>query len=197
MTLIGREEINKLHKKYAPSKEAYNSIWTHCQIVAEIAEEIASKFDNVNKELITVGALLHDIGVYKIYSQDKKDDNIYITHGIEGYKILKDEKLDESICRFAKYHTGVGITKEDIINNNLPLPLADYLPETIEEKIVAYADKFHSKSKSSNFNSPESYSKYIGNKLGKGKSIIFYEMVKEFGIPDLEVLSKKYNQEIK
>ena len=35
---------------------------------------------------------------------------------------------------------------EDILAQDLPLPLADYCPETLLEKLVCYADKFYSKS---------------------------------------------------
>jgi uncharacterized protein len=43
-------------------------------------------------------------------------------------------------------HTGTGITREQIIKQQLPLPLGDYVPETLEEQLVCYADKFYSKS---------------------------------------------------
>ena len=43
-------------------------------------------------------------------------------------------------------HTGAGLSKEDIIRQNLPLPHEDFLPVTVEEKLICYADKFYSKS---------------------------------------------------
>ena len=42
-------------------------------------------------------------------------------------------------------HVGVGITKENIERNNLPLPKRDMRPRTIEEQIICLADKFYSK----------------------------------------------------
>ena len=36
---------------------------------------------------------------------------------------------------------------EEIIEKNLPLPRRDLIPETVEEQIIAFADKFYSKSK--------------------------------------------------
>ena len=42
-------------------------------------------------------------------------------------------------------HTGAGIGKEEIKRLGLPLPYEDFLPETIEEKVICYADKFYSK----------------------------------------------------
>ena len=45
-------------------------------------------------------------------------------------------------------HTGTGITREQIERQQLPLPPdGHYEPETIEEQLVCYADKFFSKSR--------------------------------------------------
>ena len=49
-------------------------------------------------------------------------------------------------------HTGAGITREEILQQQLPLPLPDndsepYMPETLEEKLICYADKFFSKTR--------------------------------------------------
>jgi uncharacterized protein len=52
----------------------------------------------------------------------------------------------ESYQRVCLRHTGIGLTAKNIRENNLPLPEMDLVPETIEEKIVCYADKFYSKS---------------------------------------------------
>jgi uncharacterized protein len=43
-------------------------------------------------------------------------------------------------------HTGIGITTEEIIANKLPLPLRNYMPVSVEEQIICFADKFFSKS---------------------------------------------------
>lgn len=43
-------------------------------------------------------------------------------------------------------HTGSGMTRDEIIASNLPLPHRDMLPVTMEEKLICYADKFFSKS---------------------------------------------------
>jgi uncharacterized protein len=37
------------------------------------------------------------------------------------------------------------MTKEDIRQQDLPLPARDMLPVSIEEEIICYADKFYSK----------------------------------------------------
>ena len=50
-------------------------------------------------------------------------------------------------ARVCERHTGAGLSLQDIIAQNLPIPPQDLLPETIEEQIVCYADKFFSKTK--------------------------------------------------
>ena len=48
-------------------------------------------------------------------------------------------------ARVCERHTGAGLTKREIIEQELPLPQQDFLPETTEEKLICYADKFFSK----------------------------------------------------
>ena len=52
----------------------------------------------------------------------------------------------EAFARICERHTGSGLTREDIIRQALPLPEADYLPESGEERLICLADKFYSKS---------------------------------------------------
>jgi uncharacterized protein len=197
MNIPTLEEANNLHKKYAPNKEALESVWKHCHIVRRIALQIADDWHPTNKELINIGALLHDIGVYRLYHNGVIDEKSYITHGLLGYELLKEEGFDEAICRFALLHTGVGITKEDIENNKLPFPARDYVPETNEEKIVAFADKFHSKSEPPTFNSVKWYTEHLSKKFGEHKVKLFNEMLDEFGEPDLKSIMARYGQSIR
>ena len=52
----------------------------------------------------------------------------------------------ERHARVAERHTGTGLTLQQIEKRQLPLPHQDFSPETLEEQIVCYADKFYSKS---------------------------------------------------
>jgi uncharacterized protein len=185
-------EIKTIHKKYAPSVDAFNRIFTHCLIVWDIAKSIIEEKQlNVNVELVKAGCLLHDIGAYSLFKDGWFDENMYITHGIRGYDLLKTEGYDEQLCRIAAHHTGVGLSRDDIKQQNLPLPDQEFLAETIEEELVMYADKFHSKHP--RFNSYESYRQTVA-KFGEGKAKRFDELSSRFGIPDLRDLSKKYKQ---
>ena len=53
----------------------------------------------------------------------------------------------DAYARVCERHTGAGLTREEIIKQNLPLPWQDFLPETMEEKLICYADKFFSKTR--------------------------------------------------
>lgn len=127
MRLPAYDEIVALHRKHAPHNEAFDEVFRHCGIVADIAEHlIAQSAVDINKDLVRVGCFVHDIGVYKLYTPDGIDHANYIRHGILGYEILKHEGFDEVICRFVAHHTGVGLGKEQIVRRNLPLPHRDF-----------------------------------------------------------------------
>ena len=50
-------------------------------------------------------------------------------------------------ARVCERHTGAGLSLKEIEEQRLPLPHEDLLPETLEEKVICYADKFFSKTK--------------------------------------------------
>jgi uncharacterized protein len=105
----------------------------HCLAVSDYAYELALAIKNngydVDVELVRLGGLLHDIGRSKTHG---------IEHGVVGAEILRDLGFDERLALIAERHIGAGITKEEAIE--LGLPPKDYLPVTLEEKIVAHAD---------------------------------------------------------
>ncbi len=106
----------------------------HCEAVAELAVEIAKtcreKGLDVNLELVEIGALLHDIGRSKTHS---------VHHAIIGAEIAKSYGLPEPVISIIKRHVGGGITVSEA--RKLGWPRDVYVPTTLEEKIVSYADK--------------------------------------------------------
>ncbi|HEY4964216.1 MAG TPA: HD domain-containing protein [Candidatus Saccharimonadales bacterium] len=194
-----KSDIVKLHKKYAPSDMVYELVFTHSQIVFEIAKQLIDGGGiKLDEETVYLAAMLHDVGVYPLLDKngDLIDGKNYITHSIEGENILKSEGFPEVIYRVASHHTGVGISKADITRFNLPLPLTDYFADSDLELIVMYADKFHSKTTPPYFNSFEWFKKDIA-KFGDQKVAKFEEISRRFGVPELSYLSEKYSFNIR
>ena len=100
----------------------------HSQAVRALAVKIASMC-GADEILVSIGALLHDIGRTKTNG---------IRHAFEGSQILEEENLDERIVKIVQRHTGAGIPKLEAIS--LGLPDMDFIPDTLEEKIVAHSD---------------------------------------------------------
>lgn len=101
----------------------------HSKGVSRKAVQIASNFDDVDIGLVRVGGLLHDIGRSKTNS---------IEHAVIGAKILSDLGYSKDIVNIVERHIGTGLTEEDA--KELGLPIKDYTPQTLEEKIVSHAD---------------------------------------------------------
>ncbi|MET9346432.1 HD domain-containing protein [Streptomyces termitum] len=190
MEIPSYDDIRALHRKHAPSDAAFALVFTHCEIVADIADQLISRSGaDVDPDLVRAGCLLHDIGVYRLYDADGRlDGSAYITHGVLGHELLAAEGLPETLCRFCSHHTGVGVTKEDVLAQNLPLPPADYVPATPEERMVMYADKFHSKSTPPRFVTPDSYAARVG-RFGADKTALFQSLRRHYGDPELAALA--------
>lgn len=113
------------------------NVIAHCLTVSEHATEIAEKLvasgKKVDVELVTIGGLLHDLGRCKSHGID---------HAVVGADIAAQLGLDPSVIDIIKKHIGAGITREEA--KELGLPEDDYIPSTLEEKIVAHADNFTS-----------------------------------------------------
>nr|MBP7472231.1 HDIG domain-containing protein [Prevotella sp.] len=136
--------------KYYPevySKLRYILI-THSTLVMKRAVCICDAHPEMqmDRSFIIEAAMLHDIGICKCDAAGIQcfGTEPYICHGHIGAEMLRSEGLLRH-ARVCERHTGTGLTKEDIISRNLPLPHEDFLPETLEEKVICYADKFYSK----------------------------------------------------
>ena len=191
------EEIHALHEQHAPTAEALESVYTHCVIVCGIAEQLHERSGlGGDISLVRAGCLLHDVGVYRLYGADGVLDYAnYIRHGILGDELLHDEGFPDVICRFAAHHTGVGLTRDDVVRQELPLPPRDYLAETAEERLVMYADKFHSKSTPPTLWTADAYAARV-RRFGADKVAAFAAMRATFGEPDLAPFSRAYGHRV-
>jgi uncharacterized protein len=186
------QEILDLHSRHAPTQEALDVVYAHCQAVCAIAEQLMARpspaIEGIDAALARAGCLLHDVGVYRLYDDSGALDHAsYIRHGVLGHELLREEGMPERICRFASHHTGVGITRQEVLRQALPLPEADYVAETIEETVVMYADKFHTKSAPPRFITAPDFVASIG-RFGEDKVKAFESMRSQFGDPDPSTL---------
>ena len=124
-------EIEILKKEKTPP-----NVIAHSIAVCKKSMEIAENFPEADKDLIRKGALLHDIGRSRTHG---------ITHAIEGRKIASEYGYGEDVLNIIERHIGAGITKEEA--SALGLFEKSYVPETLEEKIVAHADNLISGTK--------------------------------------------------
>ena len=156
----------KIIEKYYPKdSDIYFILLIHSEQVKDKALEIAARNPELKLDLefIAEAAMLHDIGIFKCNAPRLhcKGTHDYIEHGYLGAELLRAEGLERHalVC---ERHTGVGLTKEMIIKSNLPLPHRDMIPQTLEEQVICYADKFYSKSKLAEPHSVENIRKDLG-----------------------------------
>ena len=129
------QAIELLRKNNCPPE-----VVDHCLVVANLALDIArrllKKGLSVDLQLVEVGALLHDIGRSKTHG---------VSHGLVGGQIAESLDLPEAVVRIIKRHVGGGITAEEAEWFGWPKDV--YVPVTLEEKIVSFADKLIDQSK--------------------------------------------------
>jgi uncharacterized protein len=181
--VINPVEIVK--KFYAPDSKAYGLLIAHGQAVCQKAVMIAGRMADVAPDIAFVkeSAMLHDIGIFMTYAPELGcfGKHPYICHGYLGSLLLKDLGLPRH-ARVCETHVGVGLRRREILKNQFPLPARDMLPETMEEQIVCYADKFFSKN-----NDPATKEKAIEKitqeleTMGPDKVKTFLEWMEQFG----------------
>ena len=148
--MIKKEIYELIDYIYKENEKAKEILLIHSKMVLNKALLIANQKPelNINIDLLIDGVMLHDIGIIKTNSPKINcyGKHPYIMHGVLGKEIIEKTKF-KHLALFAERHTGTGLSKEDIINNNLPLPHYDMLPISIEEQLLCFADLFYSKGK--------------------------------------------------
>ncbi|MBW2999418.1 HDIG domain-containing protein [Candidatus Woesearchaeota archaeon] len=132
---MDEKEAIELLKKYSPNDEVFEKVLSHSKKVQEIALRIAKQIPGVDVEFVKTASLLHDIGRFACPPHTKES----IRHGVAGAEILRKEGLEKHAL-VAERHLGAGIPKEEIIKQKLDLPLKDFVPVSVEEKIICHAD---------------------------------------------------------
>lgn len=122
-------EVDKLIKNIYNKLECSKYIIDHSTTVYERTKDITPHYDNIDLDLIKAGAMLHDVG--RTVTND-------IKHAYLGADLLRQLNVDEKICKITERHIGAGISAKEA--QKLRLPPRNYIPQTLEEKIVAHAD---------------------------------------------------------
>ena len=174
-----------LLKKHIDSPVTCGIVMDHSRLVADKALEIASTLDaRLDFTFIEEAALLHDIGVAKIHAPKIGcfGKHPYICHGILGREILENEGLPDHalVC---ERHIGVGLTLDDIRQQQLPLPPREMNPLTLEEKIICLADLFYSKTPGNlSRQKPLQEIRHGLEKFGLHKVAVFDQWLNDLGV---------------
>lgn len=120
----------KLHRKYGSN----DHIVGHCETVAKVCGILVAALKErgvrVNEESVMMAALLHDIGRNRTQT---------VQHGFVGAEMVTAEGIDPATADIIRKHVGAGISGEEA--GRLGFPEGDYVPRTIEEMVVCFADK--------------------------------------------------------
>jgi len=123
-------EAVALHRKYGSNERVVK----HCQTVATVAKILADEFvrkgHNVDTRAVVAAAMLHDIGRSRVQT---------VMHGAEGASIVAGEGVDAKVVEIIRRHVGAGISTDEA--EAIGLPGFDYIPRSLEERIVCFADK--------------------------------------------------------
>ena len=114
--------------------EAPPELIKHSEAVAEFAMKMVEMYDLHNdrkcdSELVEAGSLLHDIGRVK---------TLEMTHNVEGSLILREMGFPKELCLVVERHVGAGIDVSE--TEKLGLPVRNFIPQKLEERMVAHAD---------------------------------------------------------
>ncbi len=144
-------DVRGIIDRYYPQENELKNIYNiHAVKVTSLALEMARRHPElgIDMQFVEEAAMLHDLGIFltdapRIYCFGTES---YLCHGYLGAELLRSLGYERH-ARVCERHTGTGLTKEVIAANGWNLPVKDFVPETIEEQLICFADKFYSKTK--------------------------------------------------
>ena len=140
--------IELIDAYYPEDNERKHILLVHSRLVAEKALCIADGHPelNLDKDFLYEAGMLHDIGIFLTDAPGIFcfGNQPYICHGYLGADLMRREGYPRHalVC---ERHTGAGLSLDDIVAQNLPVPHRDMLPVSMEEQVICFADKFYSK----------------------------------------------------
>jgi len=144
-----------IDKYYTADDSLRRLLLLHSRQVADRCLRICRQHPELpfDVQFVEEAAMLHDIGIRwchapSIYCNGTEH---YLRHGLIGGQILRKEGFERH-ARVCERHTGTGLVTVPIGKDGQPLLPEElvksgfFVPETLEEQLVCYADKFYSKS---------------------------------------------------
>lgn len=137
-----------IDKYYPEENELKKILLVHSRSVADKALALVDLHPELqlDRQFVEEAAMLHDIGIFKCNAPSIQcfGEEPYVRHGRIGAELLRSEGYPRH-ARVCERHTGAGLTQKEIVEQEIPLPPQDFLPEIEEELLICYADKFFSK----------------------------------------------------
>jgi uncharacterized protein (TIGR00295 family) len=132
-SLPTKEEAIEIMKNLGLTKNIINHELAVMRKARNLAHNITKT--EVDVELVKIGALMHDIGRSILHT---------MAHGPVGGDIIRKLgfKSSEKLAKVVERHLLAGLTIDEA--KIFELPERNYIPETIEEKLVCFSDKLHS-----------------------------------------------------
>ena len=144
-----------IDKYYPEDDELRRLLLRHSRQVADRCLLICKQHQElpIETQFIEEAAMLHDIGIRWCHAPGIfcNGEEHYIRHGFIGGRILREEGFERH-ARVCERHTGTGLVRVPLGKDNEPLLSEElvkngfFVPETLEEQLICYADKFYSKS---------------------------------------------------
>ena len=139
-----------IDKYYPDDDDLRRLLLKHSRQVADRCLQLSARHPELrlDNQFLEEASMLHDIGIRWCNAPGIccLGSEPYITHGLIGGKLLREEGFPRH-AQVCERHTGTGLTKAQILRQQLPLPAEDFVPVELEEQLVCYADKFFSKSR--------------------------------------------------
>ncbi len=130
MRLPGRGEALGILRDVGCSRGVVRHCLTVAGLAARIGGELVGAGFDVDLALVEAGALLLDRG---------RSVTLGIGPGAGGGEGARGLGLPLAVVRIVERHVGAGIPADEA--DELGLHVGVYLPESLEEKLVCYADK--------------------------------------------------------
>ena len=122
--------LNLIDKYYSEYPLLRSILLTHSQQVCSMALQVVDAHPEwardklIDRNFIVQASLLHDIGILFCDASTIHciGHHPYIEHGFLGAQLLRQEGLERHAL-VAERHTGSGLTKEDIVMQQINIPI--------------------------------------------------------------------------